>query len=58
MVTDTLSNRILISKTILKQLAGYADSRYLKFIKFNVTRQKLRAWQYLPDFWKKGENTL
>ena len=36
-----------------KEVGFYADSKYVKSIKFNVSHQKLRAWENLPAF-KKG----
>ena len=36
-VTKTLENRILISIDTLKTSAYYADSKYIKFIKFSRT---------------------
>jgi hypothetical protein len=35
-----------------------AYSKYVKFIKSNLIHQKLQAWGNLPNFWKKGGNTL
>ena len=44
----------MIPIDISKELAYYADSKYIRFIKFSLTHQKLRAWENLSDFQKKG----
>ena len=41
-----------------KELEFYADFKYLSFIKFNLTHQRLRTRENLPDFWKKGKHPL
>ena len=38
-----------------KEFAFYFDSKCIKFIKYKVTHQKLRAWENLTDFRKKGK---
>ena len=40
-VTETPKDGILISIDISKELNYYADPKYLRFIKFSVTDQKL-----------------
>ena len=51
-VTETLKNGILIPVVTLKELHFYASSKYISFIKFNFTHQKLRACENLPYFRK------
>ena len=40
-----------------KELHFNADFKYISFIKFSLTHQKLRAWENLPSFRKQGEIT-
>ena len=40
-VNETLKNGILILIDISKELDFHADFKYISFIKFNITRQKL-----------------
>ena len=40
-----------------KELDFYADLKYIGFIKFSPTHQKLQAWENLPYFWKKKGET-
>ena len=54
-VTETLENGILISINLSKDFAYYADSKYIRFIKFSVIHQKLRARENVADFRKKVE---
>ena len=42
-VTKTLKNRILISIATSKESHFNADFKYISFIKFSLTHQKLRA---------------
>jgi len=51
-VTKTLKNRIFISIATSKELHFNADFKYISFIKFSLTHQKLRAWENLPYFRK------
>jgi hypothetical protein len=46
----TLKNWILIPIDISKELAYYADSKYIRFIKFSLTHQNLQAWENLSNF--------
>ena len=55
MVTETLKNGILIPIDTSKESDFNSDFKYISFIKFNLTHQKLRAWENLADFRKKGE---
>ena len=34
------------------------ESKYIQIIKFGVTHQKLRAWENLLDFRKRGKHPL
>ena len=43
-VTKTLKNRILIPIATSKELHFNADFKYISFIKFSLTNQKLQAW--------------
>jgi len=56
-LTETLKNWILISIGISKELAYYSDSKCISFIKFRLTHQRLRAWEYLLDFRKRGKHS-
>jgi len=47
-VTKTLKNWILISIATSKESHFYADFKYISFIKFSLTHQKLGAWENLP----------
>ena len=49
-VTETIKSRILISIHIPKEWAYNADPKYVRFIKFSVTHQRLRDCENLPDF--------
>ena len=49
-VTKTLKNWIWISIDASKESNIYADFKYVSFIKFSFTYQKLRAWENLPHF--------
>ena len=42
-VTEILKNRILIPIDASKELDLYANFKYISFIKFSLTHQKLRA---------------
>ena len=57
-VTKTLKNGILILTDTSKELDFYADFKYISFINFSSTHQKLRAWENLPYFRKKGKHPL
>ena len=48
-------NRILIPIDTSKESDFNCDFKYISFIKFSPTHQKLSAWEYLADFQKKGE---
>ena len=51
----------MIPIDISKEFAYYPDSKYIRFIKFSVTYQRLQAFENLrklPDFPKKGEKYL
>ena len=52
--TKTLANGILITIDVWKELAFYDNSKCIKYIKFQATDQKLRAWENMPDFKKRG----
>ena len=47
-VTKTLKNWILISIATSKELHFNADFKYISFIKFSLSHQKLRTWENLP----------
>ena len=47
-VTKTLKNWILISIATSKESHFKADFKYISFIKFSLSHQKLRAWENLP----------
>ena len=47
-VTETLKNGILIPIATSKVSHFNADFKYISFIKFSLTHQKLRAWENLP----------
>ena len=47
-VTKTLKNWILISIATSKESHFNPDFKYISFIKFSLTHQKLRAWENLP----------
>jgi hypothetical protein len=53
-VTKTLKNGSLISIDTLKESAYNGKSKCIRFIKFSVTHQKLRAWENLSYFWARG----
>ena len=55
MVTETLENGIFILIDTSKESNFNTDFKYISFIKFNLTHQKLRARENLADFRKKGE---
>ena len=55
MVTETLENKVLIPIDKSKESDFNADFKHISFIKFSLTNQKLRAWENLADFRKKGE---
>ena len=38
-----------------KEFTFYANSKYVKFVKFDVNHRKVRDWENVPDFRKKGE---
>ena len=42
----------------MKESDFYADFKYISFINFSFTVQKLGAWENLPYFEKKGEHPL
>ena len=46
--TKTLKNWILISIATSKESHFNADFKYISFIKFSLSHQKLRAWENLP----------
>jgi hypothetical protein len=58
MVTETLENDILIQIDAPNESYFNADFKYISFIKFNHTHQKLGAWENLADFRKKGKDPL
>ena len=43
LVNESLKNEILIQIDTSKELDFYADLKYISFIKFNLTHQKLQA---------------
>ena len=47
-VTKTIKNWILISIATSKESHFNADFKYISFIKFSLTHQRLRAWENLP----------
>jgi len=57
MITTTLKIRtwIIIDRPTSKELTSYADSKYIRFINFNNTLQKLRVSENSPYF-KTGGN--
>ena len=55
MVTETLANGFWISIDTSKESDFNPDFKYISFIKFSPTHQKLRAWENLTDFRKKRE---
>ena len=57
-VTKTIQNGILIPIATSKESYFNADFKYISFIKFSRTYQKLRAWEVLPYFWKWGKHPL
>ena len=54
---QTLKKGILIAIDVSKELAYYFDSKFIAFIKFRIHYSKLRAWENLPDFQKRGMDT-
>ena len=46
-----------MSINVSKEWAYNANSKYINFIKFSITHKRLRAWENLPDFWKRGETS-
>ena len=54
--TEAPINRILIILYISKNFV-YADSGFIKFIKFKNTHQKLKNCENLPDFRKRGKQS-
>ena len=52
---ETLKTGILITTETLKKIAFHVDPKHIKFITFNATQQKLRAYENLPDLWKREE---
>jgi hypothetical protein len=58
MVTETLENSILIQIDTSKESDFNADFKYITFIKFDPTDQKLGALENLADFRKNGERPL
>ena len=55
MVTETLENGFLIPIDTSKVSEFNAEFKYITLIKFSYTHQKLRAWENLADFRKKGQ---
>ena len=53
-VNETLKNGISMLKDISKESDFYTDIKYISLIKFSLCHQKLRAWENLPYFGKKG----
>jgi len=51
-VTKTLNNGILIPIATSKEAHLNADFKYISFIKFRLTHQKIRAVENMPDFGK------
>jgi len=41
--TETLNNIILITIDASKDFAFYADSKHIKFVRFNVTHQRVQV---------------
>ena len=54
MVTETLENGFLIPIDTSKESDFNADFKYMTYTKFSPA-YKLRAWENLADFRKKGE---
>ena len=52
--SSKLQKSILITFNTSKSLILLTDFKYLIFVKFKVKHQKLRVWQNLPDFQKRG----
>ena len=46
-----------MSINVSKEWAYNADSKYMNFIKFSITHQRLRASENSPDFLKRGETS-
>ena len=57
-VNESLKNGIVISVDISKELACYDDSKYIIFIKFSVTHQRLWVRENLLEFKKGGKHPL
>ena len=55
-VPETLKNLISVLVDTSKELDFYADFEYTSFFKFDLTHQKLKAWENMPYFRKKGRN--
>ena len=58
MVTESLKNGILIPVDTSKESDFNFDFKYISFIKFSLTHQKLNARENWPYFQKKGETPL
>ena len=59
--TETLKKGILIPIGTSKESNFYAEIRYISFIKFSLTHQKLQSLTHrknLPYFWKRGKHPL
>ena len=54
LVTETLKTGILKSIDTSKECVNYVDSKYIKFIKFNITYRKIQAWKKIMLFLKKN----
>ena len=52
MVNETLKNGISTLIDTSKELDSYDDFKYINFIKFSLTYQKLQAWKNLFYFGK------
>ena len=57
-VIETLKNWILIPIDASKELYFYAYFKYISFTTFNLTHQKLRAWENLLHFRKRRKHPL
>ena len=58
MVIETLENGFLIPIDTSKELDFNAELKYITFIKFSPTHEKLSAWENLGDFEKSGKDLL
>ena len=57
-VTETLTNGILIRIDTSKESDFYPDFKHTSFIKFSLTHQKWPAWENLPYFENRRKHPL